>query len=375
MRHRTLLSLVLIGSLGCLEEGVFDPGIGPRAPRNLTYFLDPVGTGSAPAGILLRWDLDSDPSIASWSVYGRGPGQSNFAFLGATTSNSFHENGVPLLEYFVTAVDDGGNESPRSNIVVVDSRLELDAPLDLTTVSLDGGVALYWDDNAFRADPDGFRNYRVYSTGYDLDADRCASGWRLEGTTVAPEFRAGALANGVPRCFGVSAISVEGFESLWSPVRHDTPRPESRNVVVTARQHAAATAGFRFWRDLNGDGTAQRAELGLVGSGNAADIDFSLERDQDGRLWITPIRSGVQVRTWINGPVGDLTEIDFAPAGGYGRQPLEARPGWGYVWQTPGPAFPWFGAVRLTHVGRDLVILDWSFQPDAGNPELGPPAP
>ncbi|MDZ4673476.1 MAG: hypothetical protein SGI84_03415 [Gemmatimonadota bacterium] len=373
MRPRLLLlTSITLATAGCLEAGIFDPGLGPDSPRNLTYYLDPVGTGTAHNGILLRWDYDTDPSIDLWYIYAR-VGTGNFQVIGSTISPSFHESAVPAAEYFVSAVDIDGNESPRSNIVVVDSRLTLAHPTTLRTVSLDGGIALYWSDNAYQQDPDGFRNYRVYSTGYDLDADRCLNGWRLEGTTVAPEFHAGALPNGSPRCFGVSAVSIEGWESLWSPVGQDTPRPESRNVVLTARQFASGSAGFRFWRDQNNDGLAQRSELGLVGSGNASDIDFSVERDQSGSLILTPIRNGVRLRAWTNGPVADLTEVDYAPLSGFGRMPLPALPGWGYVWETPGVPLVRFGAVRVTHVGHDFLILDWAFQTDPGNPELGPP--
>lgn len=368
-----VLSALTALTVGCLEEGIFNPGPGPSAPANLRYLLEPVGDGEAPAGILLRWDWDGDPTIAAWHVYARTSGAGSFFFVGATTSNSFHESAVPALEYFVTAVDDAGIESPRSNVVVVDTRLALSRPSALATVSLDGALALYWPDNAYEGAPSRFAHYRVYSTAYDLDEDLCAGSWRLEGTTLAPEFQVGALANGAPRCLAVSAVSVEGYESLWSELRHDTPRAESRNVVVTARQAASGTAGFRFWRDLNSDGVAQPSELGQVGSGNVADIDFSLERDGAGVLWLTPIRTGVRARTWTNGPVGDLTEIDYAPAGGYGRQPLEAQVGWGYVWETPGGPYPRYGAIRISHVGQGLIILDWSFQADPGNPELAPP--
>ncbi len=375
MSHRMLLAtLLLVPTLGCLEEGIFNPGLGPDAPRNLTYYLDPVGSGTAPPGILLRWEQDPDPSIDLWYVYAR-IGSGNFQLVGSTTSTSFHESAVPALEYFVSAVDRNGYESPRSNIIFVDSRLTLARPADLSTVSLDGGIALYWTDNAYTGDPQGFRNYRVYSSAYNLDTDLCEGGWRLEGTTVAPEFRAGALPNGAPRCFGVSAVSIEGWESLWSPIRHDTPRFESRNVVLTARQVASGTAGFRFWRDQNGDGIAQRSELGVVGSGNASDIDFSIERNPSGGLVLTPIRNGVRLRTWVGGPIGDLSEIDYAPAAGFARTPLEALPGWGYVWETPGVPYVRFGAVRVTHVGQEFLILDWAFQSDPGNPELSPPAP
>ncbi len=362
------ISLVALAITGCMEEGIFNPGVGPRAPRNLFYIVEPTGSGSGPQGILLRWDWDTDPSIDVWNVYARGSASGNFAYVGSTTSNSFHEDAVPALEYFVTAMDRSGNESDRSNIVVVDSRLALSRPSALNTVSLDGSIALFWPDNAFEGAPGRFQNYRVYSASYDLDDDLCGATWRLEGTTVAPEFQAGALSNGAPRCFAVSAVSAEGFESLWSPIRHDTPRFDARNVLLTARQDASGTSGFRFWRDLNNDGEAQRSELGLVGSGNLPDIDFSVERNGIGQLFLTPIRNGVMLRTWTNAPIADLTEIDFAPSGGYSRLSLEAKPGWGYVWEIPGGTYPRFGAVRVTHVGQQFLILEWYFLSDPGNP-------
>jgi hypothetical protein len=212
----------------------------------------------------------------------------------------------------------------------------------------------------------------VYSAAYDLDADECAAGWSLEGTTVAPEFIAGALVNGSPRCFGVSAVTVEGFESLWSPIVDDTPRPESRNVVVFAAQVTPASSGFRFWRDQNGDNVAQRGELGLVVAGSPTEADFSIERDAANAMFLTAQRTGVSIATYGTGPVADLTSIDIAPVTGYSRVPVELQPGHGYVAQISGAAdgFLRFGAVRVTHVGRDFVILDWSYQTDAGNPQL-----
>ena len=137
----------------------------------------------------------------------------------------------------------------------------------LLSVSLDGAIALAWADNAHDASPARFADYRVYSAAYDLDTDLCDVDWFLEGTTVAPEFVAGALPNGQPRCFAVTAVSIEGYESLWSPIRADTPRPDARNIVLLRRSDPAQS-GFRFWKDLNGDFLVQPSELGLVGSGH-----------------------------------------------------------------------------------------------------------
>ena len=246
------------------------------------------------------------------------------------------------------------------------------APTGLTTVSLDGAVALAWPDNAFQADPSSFKTYAVYTTGYDLDLDRCDQSWRLEGTTVAPEFVVGALTNGVPRCFQVSAVSIDDVESGGSPVRTDTPRPDARNVVIFARQVQDAGSGFRFWQDANGNGTAQSSELGLVTAGSSAAADFTVERDGGtGALFLTPQRAGVTVALYGEVPVDDLTSINIAPEAGYDPAGLEAVPGWGYVFRIDdgGPFFS-YGAVRVTHAGTNLLILDWAYQTDPGNPEL-----
>jgi len=247
-----------------------------------------------------------------------------------------------------------------------------DIPASLSSTSLDGAVALVWADNAYQSDPTNFQNYRIYSTLYDLDADQCDTDWLLEGTTVAPEFLAGSLANGVPRCFHVTAVSVDGFESGRSPVRSDTPRPDARNVALSAVQTQIPGSGFRFWDDLNGDGAVQSAELGLVRDGNAGTIDFFVDRDGGtGDLYLTPVRAGTGVEYYVDGPIEDLTTIDFAEDREYRTSGILAQPGYGYVFEMDGgDGFLRYGAVRVTHVGQTFLILDWAFQTDPGNPEL-----
>lgn len=256
-----------------------------------------------------------------------------------------------------------------------------DVPAELTSTTLDGAVALSWLDNAYTADPANFESYRIYSTTYDLDNDLCGSSWALEGTTVAPEFVVGALTNGVSRCFAVTARSLEGAESARSVAQADTPRPDSRNIVLNVRQSQDAGSGFRFWDDLNGDQRVQEDnELGLIRPGSAADIDFSVERDAAGSVFLAPVRPGTGVEFYSEVPVEDLTSLDFAPCipgsspdgcAPYTASPIEASPGFGYVFETDGgDGFVRFGAVRVTHVGPTMVILDWAFQTDRGNPEL-----
>ena len=251
-----------------------------------------------------------------------------------------------------------------------------ETPSSLSSTSLDEAIALVWSDNPFQADPDIFGNYRVYSTTYDIDNDECGSDWAVEGTTVAPEFLVGALANGVPRCFSVTAVSLDGLESDRSPLRGDTPRPDSRNVVLAAAPTTPTGSGFRFWDDLDGDGGTQAEELGLVRGATSPDIDFFVDRDGNGDLFLTPVRSGTGVEYYDESdPVEDLTSIDFAQdrsgQGGYRTTAIEAIPGFGYVFEMDGgDGFVRYGAVRIQHVGTTFLILDWAFQTDPGNPEL-----
>jgi hypothetical protein len=250
-----------------------------------------------------------------------------------------------------------------------------DTPASLSSTSLDGAVALTWSDNSFQSDPSNFSNYRVYSTSYDIDApdgtDPCGSEWRLEGTTVAPEFIVGAMTNGVSRCFEVSAVSGEGAESGRSPVRNDTPRPESRNVALRTVQDVPEESGFRFWDDLDGDGRSDDNELGIVRDGLSGAIDFFVDRDVSGDVFLSPAAVGTGVEFYSESPVEDLTTIDFAEERTYRTTPIEAEPGFGYVFEMDGgDGFNRYGAVRVTHVGQTLIILDWAFQTDPGNPEL-----
>ncbi len=369
--RRVWLILPVFALAACTETQIIGSGALVPPPSNLIYTVEPSGTPGAPSGVLLEWDYDSDPNLAVWHVYSRGSRSGSFRLRGSTTSNSFHDEGLPHLEYYVTAEDVDGAETSPSNVVLVDERLALEQPATLVSTTLNGAIALAWSDNAYTSDPAGFRIYRVYSTSYDLDQDLCGQAWSLEGSTVAPEFVAGALTNGVSRCFGVSAVSIEGFESLWSPIRSDTPRPDARNLVLYARQAQDPGSGFRFWRDLDGDGFADASELGLVQPGSAVSNDFSVERDVNGALFLTPVRAGTGVAVYGSSPVADLTSIDYAPNIAYGRGGIEALPGWGYVFETDGgDGFARYAAVRVTHVGQSFLILDWAFQTDHGNPEL-----
>lgn len=371
--RRLWLAVPLVALAACSETDYTGPGGGGsvQTPSNLTYTLEPSGTPGEPAGMVLHWDFDNDADLAVWHVYSRGSTSESYRLRASTTSNSFHDEGIPHLQYYVTAEDLDGVETSPSNVVTIDEHLALQKPSSLSSVSLNQSIALTWSDNAYSSNPSRFSIYRVYSAAYDLDANLCGNTWALEGTTIAPEFVASAMTNGVPRCFAVSAVSVEGYESLWSPLRNDTPRPDAHNVIVYARQAQDASSGFRFWRDIDNDGAVDANELGLVTAGSSPTADFTVERDGSNHLFLTPLRANTGIALYGNAPVADLTSIDFAPDITYGTSGIEALPGWGYVVESDGgDGFARYGAIRVSHVGQNFLILDWSFQTDPGNPEL-----
>ncbi len=367
---RYILAVALLFGIACQNNTTNISGsLSP--PQNLGYQLDASGDPNTPAGILLVWDDVLSSDLASYRVYSRASTSGSFLRRGETSSNTFHDNGVPHLQYAVTAVDVNDGESDLSNIITVDERLRLHAPDTLGSISLNQAVHLGWADNA--AQDTTFKWYRVYSASYNLDTGLCGKDWSLEGETVSNEFLATLLVNGTPRCFGVSAISKRGYESLWSPLRQDTPRPDARNVLVYAFEQQPAQAGFRFWNDANANRVGDPGELGLVQDGNRTDIDFWIHQASDSTLWIVPEFAGDSMQLYGTQPIADLTSIDFAPAGGYTRNMYQAVPGYGYVFQRNEAGAYHYAALRVTAVSRQYVIFDWSAQTDPGNPELAPP--
>ena len=112
-------------------------------------------------------------------------------------------------------------------------------------------------------------------------------------------------------------------------------------------------------------------ELGAVGDGGRTDIDFWVHRDVNGDFFLVPERAGTTVALYGSQAVEDLTSIDIAPLNGFSPDGIEALPGFGYVFEMDGgDGFARYGAVRVTHVGADFLIFDWSYQTDPGNPEL-----
>lgn len=362
MRFSRLLLACVVPLVAC--EGLTGLTTDPDAPANVTYQLVPSGNPTAPLGVLLSWDLPQSGRASSFNVYGRSSSYGNWQLRATTTSPTFHEVGVPDLQYYVSTRDLNGNEIAQSLTVTIDlvgSRLP--APLGLASISLNGAVQLAWRSNAVDASHGTFDYYRVYSTAYDGSRGVCTAAWVVEGSTVSDAFYAGNLTNGQSRCFAVTAITRDGHESQWSDSRLDTPRSDARNAFVYASSLRADSSGFLFLEDAT-------RKMGVVSAASRADLDFTVDRHPDGSLWFAPGRSGVTMALYSSQPVGDLTQIDRAPSTGFGSVTIEAVPGYAYVFRTVKADGVHFAAVRVAFRTATYVVFDWSYQNAPGNAEL-----
>ena len=364
MRQRGLLLLML--SVSACETGLFEPD-NPDAPTDLFYQLIPSGDPGLPLGILLQWTPPRSGRAVSYDVYARSDTRDDFLLRATTTSPSFHDAGVPQLDYFVQALDQDGQELGQSDVVTVDERNRLPAPTTLVSVSLNGGIQLSWDPNAYEAAPQLFDLYRVYSAPYDLARGCDESGWSLEGTTVSDGFVVRNLTNGVTLCFAVSTISRDGHESVWSGIREDTPRYDARSVVLDASDTRRGSSGFVFMSGASG-------AFGTVVADTNPAADVVLERRTDGQLWLRASRGDVRVAPYGIAPVSELTSIDRAPTTGYGDA-ARMLAGYGYVIRVQYADGLHFAAVRVVHVATDFVLFDFAFQGQVGSGELARAAP
>ncbi len=363
---RRLIFAALVAAAACGGDRANAPYDSLPTPTGLTYQLVPSGFPDSPDGVLLKWDDVADENTSAYVVYSRNSSGGSWNRRAETTSPTFHDSGYPAYAYYVATRDEAGHESVPSNSVTIDVRLHLPAPANLNSISLYRAAQLSWASNARTADPNAFDYYRVYSTVYSPAAGGCDDDlWILEGTTISEDFISTGLTNGVRYCFAVSAVSRDGHESLFSVPRDDTPRYDSRNVIIDAFQVAPATSGFDFYNPT----TSSR--FGLVTSGSLSGIDFRLERRADNRLYFVPMRNDVSIALYSTDPVTDLTSIDIAPLdNAFGSSPISAEPGYAYVFRLGPVGSANYGAIRVSHVGADYVIFDWSYQSAMNNPEL-----
>ena len=340
----------------------------PDAPRDLEgYYYD--------GGVDLSWRIGAGWDGEAFRVYGKRVSDPEYFFIAEITSctdgfcvyRDINVSAGVTYEYYVAAVDlDVGAEtaSDYSVEVFVPRPVPPPVPEGVVAVALDNAVYMYWDDDP--AAEEDFAAYRVYVS--DADGDY------LAGETDSPGYVDFLAENGLTFTYFVTSVDDQGHESDGSEVAECTPRPDYAGEVMYSYQDVPASAGFRF----------QEAEdLQAVMAGDSGDRHFRLEADAAG-LWLAP-GPGSRIHPesrWTTalkcgaGADSDCVSWERAPMSGYssGRAALDA--GFTYMFRVPGDdGETRFGAVRATLIGVDqdgheLIIFDWAYQTQAGNPSL-----
>jgi len=192
----------------------------------------------------------------------------------------------------------------------------------LVGTSLNGANRPVWDDNAFAADPNGFQNYRVFSTTYTFASNdylngQCGSTWKLEGSTVAPEFVVGALSNGVAQCFAVSAIGVDQQESARSARATTLPdRRPQRGGVRPAGTGCPERVPLLAGSERRRAGAGQRARAGDLGKQPRCGLLGRAVPNRADSLLLQPRRTDVLLALYDSLPLADLTALTCSGSNG-----------------------------------------------------------
>lgn len=339
-------------------------------PRNLdvSYYA---------GAVLLTWDLPSRWDGEFFRIYGRRVTDSDFFLVADVTNCSdgacaySDRNVVPNVtyEYYVASVDPrSGAEAPSAYSVeiLVPRPDPPPVPGEVEAIALDNAIFLRWNQ-ASRA-VDDFHFYRVYLEEAD-------GGSFLLGETDSEGFLDLLVENGATYGYFVTAVDRQGHESGGSFLAEATPRPDFRGELLYAVEDRSSQAGFIF---------RESEDLDPVVSGNDPARHFRVEIDAEG-WWLVP-GPGVQVHqdSWFTtslrcGPAADAgcTDLRVAPLAGYGTQDMQLVPELSYVLRVPAEGGGWrYGVIRVSHVGfaQDgaIVIFDWAYQLQVGNPALSP---
>ena len=358
---------VLALALGaCDDDVVFFDG-DPDGPRNVdaSYFN---------RGVDLTWDLSPGWNGEPFRVYGKRVSDRDFFLIAEVTSCqagvcSYRDTNVVAgvsYEYFVAAVDpDSGVETSSEFIieVFVPEPIPPAIPGSVFAVALDNAAFITWSDTP--AEEDDFSAYRVYLAAADGDF--------LLGETDSPGFVDLLAINGTTFSYFVTSVDDQGHESGGSFEADATPRPDYTGELIYAFQDDAANSGFRFQ-----ESEADQA----VTSGTDIDRHFRLEVDGQG-LWLVPA-PGTQIfptgqfTTALKCGVAadaDCTSWELAPTSGYTSQDVPVDAEFTYMFRVAEGGLDRYGAIRVSLVGADqdgdeLMVFDWAFQTQPGNPNL-----
>lgn len=362
---------LLLAAAACETDSFMYIDEGPAAPRD-------VAAAYYAGAVTVSWELSSGWNGEPFRVYGRRVTDADYFMMAEVTScaDGFclytDTNIVPgqTYEYFVAAVDPNTGVETASQYTVevyVPHPTPPPDPSGTQVVALDGANYIRWSDNARSASDFSF--YRVYL----VDDDGTEF---LLGETDSEGFLDEIAINGVTSRYFVTAVDDQGHESSGSTVSAGTPRPDFHGEWVYDHFAQPDFSGFRFQADENTD---------PILPGASSSIHFRLEVDAAG-WWLVPgpgaaiYPQAFSTTSLKCGVAADASCVDVpvAPQGGYTFADMELLPQTSYVMRVVGDDNDFhYGVIRVEMLGFDqddnaLMIFDWAYQLQAGNPDLAP---
>jgi hypothetical protein len=365
-----VLGLTAVAIGGCEDDEILIvDGDEPAPPRALQarYYN---------RAVYLTWELSPGWDEDSFRVYGKRRSDPDF-FLIAEVTNcadglcSYTDINIfagITYEYYVSAVDPvSGLETPSANSVEVSVPEPIPPPVPgaARAVAMDNAVYIRWDDGA--RDAGDFSFYRVY-----LDAETPF----LLGETDSEGFLDLLAVNGETYRYFVTSVDDQGHESSGSTLAEGTPRPDFHGEWIYAYEDQPQLSGFRF----------QENEFdNPIVDGDSPSRHFRLEVDEAG-WWMVPgpgteIHPSGFVTTALKcgpGSDGGCESLDIAPTAGYASVDVDVFVQTTYALRVTGnDGARHYAAVRIDLQGFDqdgnaIMIFDWAYQLQPGNPALVP---
>ena len=363
-----LTGVVLLGACDDDDDTIFVPVDGPAPPIALdaSYYN---------RAVTVYWDLSSGWDGETFLVFAKRVSDVSFFLIAEVTSCSdgtceyTDTNIEPTVsyDYYVSALDPVTGVETESEVTVrvdVPSYTPPPVPASLEVVALDATNYIRWNDNA-RADGE-FSAYRIYLVAGATQT--------LLGESDSPGFLDALAENGVTSDYAVSSVDFYGHESGTTPTAAGTPRPDFTGELIYSFMDDPDLSGFRF---------SESEEIDPIVSGGSPARHFRLETDVSG-WWLVPGPSaevfpqGVFTTQLKCGVAADAQCEDWttAPLSGYSAVDIAAEAEFTYMWRVvDGAGVLHYGAVRVTLLGTDqtgaeLMIFDWAYQIQGGNPQV-----